>query len=246
MRRYRGSVFGVRWMCVVLWMVLLASLGVSPANGQEDQPDGAKLFEASCASCHGPEGEGTERGPSLEEAGEASVDLQLRTGRMPLAHPGDQAVRKAPAFDAAEIAAIVEHVGGFTDGPEIPEVDLSDADVAEGQALFVANCAACHGATANGGAAGPGALAPSLFESEPLDIAEAIITGPGEMPVFNFESEERNDIISFLVFLREHRAPGGADLGGVGPVPEGFVAWGVGVGLLTGLCLLLGSRRSAG
>ena len=62
----------------------------------------------------------------------------------------------------------------------------------------MSNCAPCHGATANGGAVGKGSLAPSLFSATPIEIAEAVTVGPGEMPVFAFEDHERNSVIRHI------------------------------------------------
>jgi len=208
----------------------------------DDAAEGQELFEASCSTCHGVDGQGTDNGPSLEEVGEASADFQLRTGRMPLANSG-QAVRKDPAFTDERIVALVEYVGSFGDGPGIPEVDLADASLVEGQALFIENCAACHGATGAGGAVGNEALAPSLWAASEVEIAEAMITGPGQMPPFDFTDAQVNDLVNFVVYLREEPRPGGADIGGIGPVPEGFVAWLVGLGSLLLISRLIGSKR---
>ena len=215
---------------------------LSGSPGLAQVPDGAELYEESCLSCHGPQGAGTEFGPPIADAGEAAVDFQLRTGRMPLSDNNEQTKRKPPAFGDEEIAALVEYVGSLGSGPEIPDVDPQAGDVSEGQELFVNNCAACHGATANGGAAGVGALAPSLYASEPLDIAEAVITGPGEMPVFDFSEDERDSIVRYLTYLQNEDAPGGADIGGIGPVPEGFIGWAVGMLTLGLVAYLIGSR----
>lgn len=162
---------------------------------------------------------------------------------MPLANSG-QAVSKDPAFTDERIEALVEYVGSFGDGPGIPEVDLADANLAEGQALFIENCAACHGATGAGGAVGNEALAPSLWAASEVEIAEAMITGPGQMPQFDFTDGQVNDIVNFVVYLRDEPRPGGADIGGIGPVPEGFVAWLVGLGSLLLISRLIGSRSS--
>jgi ubiquinol-cytochrome c reductase cytochrome c subunit len=209
---------------------------------QIQEPDGEELFEESCSSCHGIDGTGTENGPSLESVGEASADFQLRTGRMPLAG-GDEAVRKDPAFEDDEIAALVEYVGTLGDGPDIPIVDTEGANLAAGQSLFIDNCAACHGATGAGGAVGNEALAPSLSAASEIEIAEAVIVGPGQMPQFDFTEEQLNELVRFVTYLREEPRPGGADIGGIGPVPEGFVAWIVGMGSLVLVCLFIGYRR---
>ena len=228
-------------LCLVLWL--------APGNveAQDSSPttsvDGRELFLSSCASCHGPDGGGTDLGPPLEAAGAASADFQLSTGRMPLNDPDSPTVRKPPAFSDEEIDALVAYVASLGEGPEIPGVDAATGHVSAGQLLFIDNCAACHGATANGGAVGPDALAPSLYEATDLQIAEATIVGPGEMPKFTFEDEELNDIIAFIAELRTEAPPGGADIGGVGPVPEGLIAWGVGVIALTAICFVIGSRR---
>jgi ubiquinol-cytochrome c reductase cytochrome c subunit len=209
----------------------------------DETAEGQQLFEASCSTCHGVDGQGTANGPSLEGVGEASADFQLRTGRMPLSNDTDQSVRKDPAFDDDQIEALVEYVGTLGEGPPIPEVDLEGASLVAGQELFIENCAACHGATGAGGAVGNQALAPGLSVASEVEIAEAVIVGPGEMPQFDFTDEQRNDLINFVNYLRDERRPGGADIGGIGPVPEGFVAWLVGLGSLIVICLFIGSRR---
>lgn len=215
-------------------------LAAMPALAQEDE--GESLFVESCASCHATDGSGTEFGPPIADAGEAAADFQLRTGRMPLADPDDQAVRKPPAFAEDQIEALVDYVGSLGDGPAIPAVDPAAGDLVLGQKLFVDNCAACHGATANGGAAGVAALAPSLYAAMPLDIAEAVITGPGEMPVFGFDQHQVDSVARYLRYLQTQDAPGGADIGGIGPVPEGFIGWAVGMLALGLVCYLIGSR----
>ncbi len=216
----------------------------SPARAQSPVGDtGAELYEESCASCHGPSGEGTESGPSLDGAGAASADFQLTTGRMPLAEPGAQAQRKDSPFSEEQIDQLVEHVASLGDGPAIPSVDIEGRPVAPGQELYAADCAPCHGTTGTGGAVGPGALAPSLFRAEPVQVAEAMITGPGEMPVFEFEDDERNDVVAYVDFLQNEQDPGGTDIGGIGPVPEGYVAWLVGGLAIIALCLFIGHTR---
>lgn len=206
--------------------------------------EGRGLFVSSCASCHGAGAEGTANGPSLLGVGAAMVDFQLRTGRMPLADPGAQPQRKAPAFRADAIAALVEHVTSLEPGgPEIPSVDPASGDLALGQQIFVANCAPCHGATGTGGAVGRDALAPSLARAAPIEIAEAIVAGPGEMPVFELDRHEQDSIVAFIDYLHNHPDRGGADIGGVGPVPEGFVAWGVGMGACFAIVAFVGHRR---
>jgi ubiquinol-cytochrome c reductase cytochrome c subunit len=217
--------------------------GAQPATPSDAIARGRDLYVESCASCHGATGAGTENGPDLRDAGAAGADFYLRTGRMPLSSSNDQAVRKPPAFSPEEIGQIVAYVATLGDGPVIPYVSPEAASLQDGAELYVANCAPCHGAAANGGAAGRDAIAPGLHRATPVEIAEAIVVGPGQMPVFGFSQQERDAVVAYVDHLGEADDPGGADIGGIGPVPEGFVAWGVGMLALVLAALLIGSRR---
>lgn len=223
-------------------------LDAPAARGQEatDERTGRELFITGCASCHGVDGGGTRYGPNIEDEGAAAADFQLRTGRMPAADSDGQAIPKPPAYSPEAIDKLVAYVASLGFGPEIPEVDVGAGDLSLGRELFVNNCAPCHGANANGGAVGEDALAPSLLGSEPLVVAEAMVSGPGQMPAFRaFDDHERNSVVRFVTFLQDKRDPGGADIGGVGPVPEGFVAWAAGTTAIVIICLFVGHQRRA-
>ncbi|TDC94897.1 c-type cytochrome [Actinomadura sp. 7K507] len=81
----------------------------SSAQAAQDLKNGQELFNKNCASCHGPNAEGTKDAkgnpiaPSLIGVGAASVDFQVTTGRMPAMNPGAQVPRKdpIPAFDTS-------------------------------------------------------------------------------------------------------------------------------------------------
>jgi quinol---cytochrome-c reductase cytochrome c subunit len=217
--------------------------GETPVRGAADLADrGAALYLNSCSACHGPNGEGTTAGPSLVNAGAASVDFYLRTGRMPLGSPEQRPVRQQPAFGDADIKALVDYVASFGHGPAIPAV-RGGGDVSRGFELYTANCAACHAATGAGNAVGGGFAAVGLGQATDEEIAEAVTIGPGVMPPFDLSERQRDDVIAYIGFMRSSPTPGGAPIGGTGPVAEGFVAVVVG---LTGLVLIArfaGSKR---
>ena len=197
---------------------------------------GRQLFLVSCSSCHGAAGEGTGQGPSLIGVGAAAADFQLSTGRMPLADPNAQAVRKPPAFNRVDIDALVAYVASFGPGPAIPRIDPAAGNLSTGGTLFLQNCAACHSATGVGGALSYGHDAPSLSAATATQIAEAVRTGPGQMPVFGPDTlshRQLTSIVRYVRYLRDPADPGGFSLGRVGPITEGMVA------LLLGLPVLL-------
>ncbi len=185
---------------------------------------GEELFLTSCASCHGPQGAGGPGGPDIRQAGAALADFVLRTGRMPLADPNAPELSGPRRFDEPDTQALVEYVASLGDGPAIPNVVVSGADVNHGRQLYVANCSACHGPAGGGGAVGGGFVAPDLTLAGPTTLGEAVITGPGPMPRFSFAPGELNDLAAYAEFLRDAPHPGGATTPAVGPVTEGFIA----------------------
>lgn len=188
---------------------------------------GAEIYELQCAGCHGTDGTGIEgRGPSLEDEGRASADFVLRTGRMPLAAPNIQARSGPVRYSEQEIRALVEFVGTLGSGPDIPDVDIDGADIANGGYLYRLNCAACHSATGAGTAIGGGRRAPSMRSVSPTEIGEAIVVGPGAMPVFSsLGAQEINDIAAYIVELQEEGTTDATKFGGAGPAAEGLAAW---------------------
>jgi len=226
------------------------------ASAQDDPGDdlvaeGRQLFATGCVTCHGADGEGVEivdgsaGGPSLVDAGEAGAYYYLSTGRMPLNSPGEQPTRNQPAYSPDQIDALVAYVASLGDGPALPDVDLSDADLANGGLLYRANCQACHSASGSGGALSYGRAAPGLADATPSQVGAAVRTGPGQMPVFGPEivsADDLNDLALYVRYLKSPEDPGGLPIGRTGPIPEGFVAWLVGIGALLALVFWIGTR----
>jgi len=170
---------------------------------------------------------------------------------MPLADPTQQPLRKPPRFDrlqtleiAAFISSLAPTVPDYPVG--IPSVDTAVASLPTGNSLFVLNCAGCHTITGAGDALANGAYAPGLHQATKTQVAEAIRTGPTNMPHFgpgNLSDAQVADIVAYLTGVIQHpNNRGGIFLGGIGPVAEGFVGLLVGVGGLMLIAFWIGDR----
>ena len=269
-RRRRGPLAGL--VVLLLGLVVSGALytAFSPAQADNQASDteqiaqGKELFLASCAFCHGKNGEGipTVRdgyhvGPSLVGVGAAAVDFQVGTGRMPMASPGAQAPRKEEVFNDEEVAALAAYVASLAPGPAIPnESDYSieglseeerEEAIARGGQIFLTNCTACHNFNGAGGAMPRGGYAPTLHGVEGKYIFEALLTGPQQMPNFsngNLTPEDKRDVIAYLDSIQATPEYGGFGLGGLGPVSEGLFAWLVGIGGLVGGAIWIASHTT--
>lgn len=215
-----------------------------------DVAAGKALFLANCSTCHGPGAEGRAYAPSLVGVGAAAVDFQVGTGRMPMQASGPQAPRSRNKFSQEEIDQLAAYVASLGPGPAVPtaeELNIDDADPARGSLIFRTNCAMCHNFAGKGGALTRGKYAPDLTDVSEKHIWEAMLTGPQSMPVFNdatLDEQSKQDVLAYLMSVREEPQPGGLSLGQLGPVSEGLVGWIVGLGLLIGCAVWLGAKSS--
>ncbi|MCU1453906.1 MAG: qcrC [Acidimicrobiales bacterium] len=239
---------------VLATALVITSLVISrrpAAAGADQQARGRELYLTGCVSCHGVKGEGVvgpdgrRRGPSLQTSGEAGAYYYLSTGRMPLGSSDEQPRRKKRAYEGADLDALVAYVASLGTGPKAPIVHLAGADLAKGGELYRANCQACHSASGSGGALSYGRAAPSLHSAQPREIAAAMRAGPGQMPVFSSREIGGRDldaVVRYVQYLRTPRDPGGLPIGRIGPIPEGFVAWSIGMVALLAIVAWIGTR----
>ena len=222
----------------------LALVLVPAASASGDPARGKALFEQGCSACHGLDARGIRnRGPDLHDAGAASADFYLSTGRMPLDHPGDQPLRAKPAYPQRDINDLVAYVGSLG-GPPVPDVEPAQGSLSEGQQLFTENCAGCHQELGRGGVV-TGALAPILLDATPRQVAEAIRIGPYVMPSFGpgqLDDRQVASIARYVLWTRHPENPGGWALFNIGPVPEGLVTWLIAALALVLLIRVLGER----
>src|SRR5262245_3350866 len=259
--RRRHPIAGV--IVVLLGLVVTAAIysalrpaaaGVSTRADDKLIEQGRQLYLVGCSSCHGLNGEGVTTkdggnyGPPLIGVGAAAVDFQVGTGRMPAQQPGEQIPEKNPAYTPEEVQALAAYVASLGPGPAIPDeedLNLSDASVARGMQIFLANCSACHNFAGQGGALRSGRYAPSLMDSTPAQIYEAMLTGPQQMPVFpdsTLSPQDKRDVIAFIQAMQNQVNYGGSALGSRGPVTEGLFGWLFGVGALVLVAVWIGNN----
>jgi ubiquinol-cytochrome c reductase cytochrome c subunit len=259
----------------VLALLLTPATGTATARGpagvaaQQEPADspallarGRELYQNACASCHGPDPAGPSyypRVPSLADVGgAAAINWVLRTGRMPWKDAKGPAIERGqPRFNERDIRALVLYVGRAVGDVQIPQVDPSQGDLQRGRELYGQACAACHGMNGAGAALGGANIAVSLQDVSPQDVAEAMKIGPGQMPVggglsgYEFGTAESrqavNDIAAYVESLKtDPYNEGGFPIGGKGPVPEGFVAWVIGLGVLVVASRWIAGRAEPG
>jgi len=124
--------------------------GLSTKQEGQSLDVGRQIFESRCASCHGLDGRGTERGPDL--AADAKVQRRtdaglLRTIRNGIAGTGMPAFRALDDAAAKSVADYVRLLQGKTKRAAVP------GNAQRGQTLFFgkARCSECHMVSGKGG-----------------------------------------------------------------------------------------------
>lgn len=256
----------------------------APDQDDVDVAEGRAIFDQTCASCHGQDGSGSPTGPDLREAGSASVNFQVSTGRMPSMDPDNQMPRRAMVMSEEELADLVayydaeirdgeagadvpyevpgkepqredfEDEGSYEEALETYEAEYDsylegaeDTDI--GMKLYLSNCAHCHSWSGGGGALTDGHWAPEIHDATPREIYEAMVSGPGAMPMFSdgvIDPEEKQELISYVKTLQAEPDAGGIfALDRVGQVAEGFIGWTVGLSLIVACAIWITAKQRA-
>lgn len=220
----------------------------NPTRTFPDSPalraEGFNLYQQSCSSCHGISAQGIAGvAPSLRAVGPGPIDFYLSTGRMPLDQPRDEPLRGPPAFTRTQVDALIAFVSSFG-GPPAPTADPAAGDLTLGFHEFTLNCAGCHQIVARGGIT-VNAQVPNLQQATAQQIAEAVRMGPYLMPHFDATQIDQRDLDSIARYVLWTRHPdnlGGWGIYNIGPIPEGIVAWFVGLLALVIVARLIGER----
>ena len=89
--------------------------------------------------------------------------------------------------------------------PSAPAGAAPTGDVSRGAAVFMRECASCHGASAEGG------VGPALAESglDAATVTAAVQQGRGVMPAGVVEGQEQADVVAYVVSISSPPASGG-------------------------------------
>ncbi len=248
----------------------LAALVVASAASAQGSPSGRvergkSLYGRYCLACHGANGSGVASprtagaapyreqttqaavAPSLRGVGALAADFYLRTGYMPLRRIGVQPRRSRVGLGEQQIRDLVAYVASLGKGPPIPAPHPERGNLSEGQQLFTEHCAGCHQIVAEGGYV-TGGVPPALDRATPTQVAEAVRIGPYLMPRFSpraISDRQLDSIVRYVEYAKHPDDRGGWAIGHIGPVPEGVVAWLIGMAALVLVCLTIGTRLRA-
>lgn len=153
-------------IALLLTALLLILFTAAVAAQEGDITRGSQIFDANCAVCHGPEGQGrvgmnlSQDFPALDP--NAFVKSVVEQGIDGTAMPAWSQAHGGPLTDQeiADVAAFVVSLSGgrsamaptatplpVTPVPTVPGVS---GDPSQGRVLFVENCAMCHGEQGQG------------------------------------------------------------------------------------------------
>jgi cytochrome c oxidase cbb3-type subunit 3 len=145
------------------------------ANDAAAVSSGRDLYAQTCQSCHGPAGQGSDRGPALATTallhGNADADLfrSIRTGV-----PGTQ-MAGFSGLSESDIWRLVAYLRTLQNSGSASSA-VANGDAAAGESLFfgAAGCAGCHEVNARGGIVGPdlsgaGSLSPAVLRLKIVD-----------------------------------------------------------------------------
>ncbi len=199
-----------------LSFALILVFFISPPASADD--NGAALYAENCAVCHGNQGKGGVGVPLALPDFQYAISDQFLERSIRHGRPG----RVMPAFknlSDAQVRAIIRHIRSWAPGKPIrhPSIKVS-GDPVKGRALYMKNCAGCHGEKGEGGK-GTGVtfsrprdlpiIAPALnnqgflYAASDQMIKATLMNGREGTPMMSYlkqglSEQDINDIVSFV------------------------------------------------
>jgi len=138
------------WGALMLAPSFAQDAGASPAAS----PGGKRIFSTTCAGCHGLDGRGSERAPSITSSprvrrlSDKELSNIISNG---ISGTGMPAFHSLGAMQVQSLVSYVRGLQGKTDSRVVP------GDAARGKAIFFGKgeCSSCHAVAGQGGFLGP-------------------------------------------------------------------------------------------
>ncbi|MCK4864666.1 MAG: c-type cytochrome [Gammaproteobacteria bacterium] len=131
--------------------ILFSTVFLLASVSLQAKPNGEQLYSTHCAACHGANGDGGVGVPLALPDFQYGVTNDYLTKTIRLGRPG----RIMPAFTKLsnkEIKAIIKHIRNWAPGKPFKYSNKKiNGNLKHGKEIYAKSCAACHGATGQGG-----------------------------------------------------------------------------------------------
>jgi ubiquinol-cytochrome c reductase cytochrome c subunit len=269
----RFHTLGWALLIAVAALVLGRTFGRAQTPTGDQLEQGARLFAANCAVCHGADGQGRVGATLAKNWSAIRPDLRIRetiaNGIQGSVMPAWSQVNGGPLSEA-DIDALTAFILSWETGspqnflplptlgarPPITPIPNVEGDPNHGAVLFDQNCAVCHGQNGEGRVGATLAKAWSSIRAD-LRIKSTIEAGiPGSvMPAWSqanggpLTASEINDLVAFILTLPavEQVQPTQSSpiAGGASPLSGwlGIAVFVILLGVFIGVALLIQTRR---
>jgi len=198
--------------------ILISALFLFATTSLQAKPNGEQLYSNHCSACHGAKGDGGVGVPLSLPDFQYGVTNDYLEKTIRMGRPG----RIMPAFTKLsnkEVKAIIKHIRSWAPGKPFKYSDKKiNGDVKHGKKIFANNCAACHGATGQGGKGtgvtfsrprdlpviAPALNNPGFLASAPdLMIKTVLMNGREGTPMVSFlkqglSEKDIDDVVSYV------------------------------------------------
>jgi mono/diheme cytochrome c family protein len=195
----------------------------SPVRAASDTAQAAESYEKGrrgvlrqnhCAICHGDQREGILPGfPPLVGIQHQLTDAKL----IAVIRQGKGRMPGFPRLADSEVTSLVSYLATAPSAPAIAAIPNSklSPEAAAGGAIFLQNCAFCHGRDAMGGETGPDLTQSKIVLGDKDGSAISAVVREGriekKMPAFQFSNSE---LMSLVAFIRVRVADAASGKGG--------------------------------
>lgn len=208
------------------------NLGLMPKAPFTVQPDAEKLAQVAslpqgdtltqaislyaehCIACHGADGLGTSLAPALQDPALAQTDDETLRRSIALGVAGTLMSGWQNVLSEEEISALITLIkewdqipAGVLPQPEI-QIDLSAANLTQGEQLYATSCARCHGPEGQGTPRGPSLNVKSFLSQTSDGAMQQIIRNgvPGTAMIGWGDRLTDEEILSIVAYLRNWEA----------------------------------------